>query len=70
MYGKRTVSIDGLKIGGNNPVRVESMLKTPLSDLKACLKETEDLATSGCELVRVAFPDISLAGNLKKIIEL
>ena len=70
MYGKRTVSIDGLKIGGNNPVRVESMLKAPLSDLKACLKETEDLATSGCELVRVAFPDISLAGNLKKIIEL
>lgn len=70
MHGKRTVSIDGLEIGGNNPVRVESMLKTPLSDLNACLKETEELLISGCELVRVAFPDLSLSDNLKKIVEL
>lgn len=67
MCSKKTVNIDGLKIGGNNPIRVESMLKTSLADLDACLLESEMLAQNGCELVRVAFPDLSFANNLKKL---
>ena len=51
------VEIEGLKIGGGAPVRVESMLKTRLSYLDGCLSECEALARSGCELARVALPD-------------
>lgn len=61
MGSARSVTINGLKIGGGAPVRVESMLKSRLTDLAACLRETERLAAAGCELARVALPDIALA---------
>jgi (E)-4-hydroxy-3-methylbut-2-enyl-diphosphate synthase len=65
---RKIVDIDGLKIGGGNPVRVESMLKTPLSDLGGCLHETEDLLLCGCELARVALPDMALVENFKQLV--
>ena len=61
----RSVSVGHLKIGGNNPVRVESMLKTPLDDLDGCALELHRLAKAGCEMVRVAFPDPSKAEALR-----
>jgi (E)-4-hydroxy-3-methylbut-2-enyl-diphosphate synthase len=45
-------------IGEGTPVRVESMLKVPLSDLGGCLQELRELAEAGCEMVRIAFPDL------------
>lgn len=64
----KTVNIGGITIGGDAPVRVESMLKTPLMDIEGCAAEIENLAAEGCELVRVALPDISFLNNLRKII--
>lgn len=64
----KTVDISGLKIGGHNPVRVESMLKTALCDVDACFEETEKLRAAGCELARVAFPDMSVAENFKALV--
>ena len=69
MGSRKTVSIDGLTIGGNSPVRVESMLKTSLTDIAGCIKEAEILFKDGCELVRVSFPDLSVASYFKKLIE-
>lgn len=69
MGSRKTVCIDGLYIGGSNPVRVESMLKTPLADIDACIREIGLLTNEGCELVRVSFPDLALAGNLKTLIQ-
>ena len=69
MGSRRTVNVNGLEIGGNSPVRVESMLKTPLTDIDGCRREAEALYNEGCELVRVSFPDLSLAKNLKSLIE-
>jgi|GEM_PF-4767558 len=60
----RSVSVGSLEIGGNNPVRVESMLKTPLENLEGCANELHGLAQAGCEMVRVAFPDSSKAEAL------
>lgn len=68
MGSGRSVKIAGLTIGGRSPVRVESMLKTPLSDVGLCLAELQSLAACGCELVRVALPDTSLAQNLKMLV--
>jgi (E)-4-hydroxy-3-methylbut-2-enyl-diphosphate synthase len=60
----RSVSVGSLEIGGNNPVRVESMLKTPLENPEECAIELHGLAEAGCEMVRVAFPDPSKAEAL------
>lgn len=60
----RSVSVGSLEIGGSNPVRVESMLKTSLDDIEGCTLELHRLAETGCEMVRVAFPDPSKAEAL------
>jgi (E)-4-hydroxy-3-methylbut-2-enyl-diphosphate synthase len=59
MGSARSVDIGGVKFGRGAPVRVESMLKTPLSDLETCIEELRVLKKAGCELARVAFPDES-----------
>jgi len=61
----RSVSVGSLGIGGKNPVRVESMLKTPLENSEECAIELHSLAEAGCEMVRVAFPDPSKAEALR-----
>lgn len=65
---KRRLVIGSLSIGGGAPIRVESMLKTPLNEGDSCLKELDELINAGCELVRVAFPDISLKEDLAELV--
>ncbi|HAK40710.1 MAG TPA: 1-hydroxy-2-methyl-2-(E)-butenyl 4-diphosphate synthase, partial [Synergistaceae bacterium] len=65
----RNVKVGQLGIGNGFPVRVESMLRTPLHDLQGCLEEVRLLAVEGCELVRIAFPEMVLSGNLSKLVE-
>jgi (E)-4-hydroxy-3-methylbut-2-enyl-diphosphate synthase len=69
MGSAKSVVISGTPFGGSSPVRVESMLKTPLSDTEGCMSELALLKSSGCELVRIAFPDESVRANLKYIVE-
>lgn len=54
------VSIGGLTIGGQAPIRVESMLKFPLSDYDMCLRQCNLLQESGCELPRGVFPQLHI----------
>ncbi|MDR3075908.1 MAG: (E)-4-hydroxy-3-methylbut-2-enyl-diphosphate synthase [Synergistaceae bacterium] len=68
MGSAKHVTINGTRFGGASPVRVESMLKTPLSDLDGCAAELAELKNAGCELVRIAFPDESSRANLKHLI--
>jgi (E)-4-hydroxy-3-methylbut-2-enyl-diphosphate synthase len=70
MGSKVSVNIGGLEVGGNTPVRVESMLKTFLSDVEGCAAELEALHSEGCELVRVAFPERALSDNLKEVVSI
>jgi len=65
MLKSKVVEIADLAIGGNNPIRVESMLKTPLP----ALKEIKSLEKAGCELLRVAVPNkeaIPIISKIKK----
>jgi len=48
------INIGGVKVGGDNPVSVQSMTNTETSDLKATLAQIRSLSKLGCELVRVA----------------
>ena len=67
MGSRKKVDIKGLTIGGSSPVRVESMIKTPLYELEECAGECIALAKEGCELIRVSLPDITLSDNLRSL---
>ena len=69
MGSRKSVSVNGLTIGGGAPVRVESMLKTPLTNVEGCIADAEALRAAGCELARVSLPDLSLAANLGKLVK-
>ena len=68
MGSSKYVAINGIRFGGNAPVRVESMLKTPLTNAENCAVELDELSKAGCELVRIAFPDESCKADLKYLI--
>lgn len=65
----RRLNIGSISIGGGSPIRVESMLKRPLSDFDEALSQTISLADSGCEMVRVALPSLADEKNLSKLIK-
>ena len=69
----RPVKIGKLTIGGGNPVRVQSMTQTKTHDLASTVKQIHDLEKAGCEIIRVAVPDIESAkaiGAIKKQIKI
>jgi (E)-4-hydroxy-3-methylbut-2-enyl-diphosphate synthase len=65
----RIISIGGVKIGGKTPVSVQSMTKTDTRDIKRTVQQIKGLERIGCEIVRVAVPDMEAAEKLGKIRE-
>ncbi len=65
----RKVRIGDVEVGGGAPVSVQSMTKTPTTDVKATLAQIEKLAGAGCEIVRVAVPTKSAAAALAEIVK-
>jgi (E)-4-hydroxy-3-methylbut-2-enyl-diphosphate synthase len=63
----RQINIGGVKIGGGAPVVVQSMTSTPTQDVGATVKQIDRLRNAGCELVRLAVPDMKAASALKEI---
>ncbi|MCX7829100.1 MAG: flavodoxin-dependent (E)-4-hydroxy-3-methylbut-2-enyl-diphosphate synthase [Thermanaerothrix sp.] len=63
------MSIGGLSIGGGSPIRVESMLKTPLDDAEGCIKELHRLKEAGCELVRTSYRDLQQEPWLREVVK-
>ena len=53
----KTVRVGNVKIGGNNPISVQSMTNTITSDTLSTLKQIEKLVIEGADLVRVSCPD-------------
>ncbi|HHE51647.1 MAG TPA: flavodoxin-dependent (E)-4-hydroxy-3-methylbut-2-enyl-diphosphate synthase, partial [Candidatus Acetothermia bacterium] len=64
---RRVVNIGGVKIGGGNPIAVQSMTNTDTSDVDATVAQIERLQEAGCEIVRVAVPDAVAAAALPRI---
>ena len=67
MNKTRVVQIGNLKIGGGNPIRVQSMCNTDTRDAAATIKQILDLEDAGCEIIRVAVPDMVAAKAIKDI---
>ncbi|MBE6729494.1 MAG: flavodoxin-dependent (E)-4-hydroxy-3-methylbut-2-enyl-diphosphate synthase [Ruminococcaceae bacterium] len=53
------VKLNNITIGAGNPVTVQSMLNVPADDLEGNVKQAIELEKAGCDIIRVAVPDIS-----------
>ncbi|OGS45877.1 MAG: 4-hydroxy-3-methylbut-2-en-1-yl diphosphate synthase [Elusimicrobia bacterium RIFOXYD2_FULL_34_15] len=63
----RKVKIGNIFIGGGEPVRIQSMTKTKTADWKSTVNQIKKLQACGCEIIRVAVPDMDSAKVLSKI---
>ena len=57
----RQIVVGGIPIGGGAPVVIQSMLNTPTTDVEASLKQIRQLAAAGCQIARLAVPNMESA---------
>jgi len=65
----RQVKAGNVGIGGDNPIRVQSMITCDTMDTQASIQETMELADAGCEIVRITAPTVKDARNLENIVK-
>ncbi|MEK9874521.1 MAG: flavodoxin-dependent (E)-4-hydroxy-3-methylbut-2-enyl-diphosphate synthase [Pelagibacteraceae bacterium] len=63
----KTISIGDVKIGGDNPISVQSMTNTLTTDIKATIEQINAIHKEGADLVRVSCPDEESSKALKEI---
>ncbi|MBN1189453.1 MAG: flavodoxin-dependent (E)-4-hydroxy-3-methylbut-2-enyl-diphosphate synthase [Dehalococcoidales bacterium] len=63
----KAIQIGGVTVGGGAPVSVQSMTKTDTRDSRATINQIRELEECGCEIIRVAVPDMEAALALKEI---
>lgn len=66
-FKTRVVNIGGVALGGDNPIRVQSMTTTNTLDTKATVEQTIKIIEAGADYVRITAPSIKEAENLKEI---
>src|SRR5687768_14387471 len=65
----REISLGKLKLGGANPVRVQSMTTPKTDDVEAVVKQIKDLEAAGCEIIRVTVNNQEAADALPAILK-
>src|SRR5216117_313998 len=65
----REVKVGNVGIGGDNPIRVQSMITCDTMDTQASIQQTIELADAGCEIVRITAPTVKDARNLENIVQ-
>ena len=63
----KVINVGKVKVGGNNPISVQSMTNTLTTDINATIKQINDIQNEGADLVRVSCPDESSSKALKEI---
>lgn len=66
-YKTREVQIGEIPLGGDNPIRIQSMTITDTMDTKGTVEQTIRMIESGCDYVRITAPSIKEAQNLENI---
>ncbi|AFH48034.1 (E)-4-hydroxy-3-methylbut-2-enyl-diphosphate synthase [Ignavibacterium album JCM 16511] len=66
-YKTREVYIGDIPLGGNNPIRIQSMTTTDTMNTEATVAQTIRMVEAGCEYVRITAPSINEARNLENI---
>ena len=64
----REVKVGHVGVGGDNPIRVQTMLISDTMNTEACVKEAIPIIEAGCEILRITAPSINDARNLKNIV--
>ena len=63
----KEVSIGNVKIGGKNPIAIQSMTNTKTEDVTATVAQILELEKAGCDIIRCAVPTMEAAKALKDI---
>jgi (E)-4-hydroxy-3-methylbut-2-enyl-diphosphate synthase len=63
----KAIQVGGVTVGGGAPVVVQSMTKTDTRDARATIEQITELTDCGCEIIRVAVPDMEAANSIKQI---
>ena len=63
----KTVQIGNRVIGGGNPILIQSMTNTKTENVEATVKQINELASAGCDIIRCAVPTMDAAKALKEI---
>ena len=64
----KVINVGKIKVGGDNPISVQSMTNTLTSDVKATIKQINEIQSEGADLVRVSCPDEPSTKALKEIV--
>src|SRR5579864_895541 len=64
----REVRVGKVGVGGDNPIRVQSMITCDTMDTQASILQTIELANVGCEIVRITAPTVKDSRNLENIV--
>jgi (E)-4-hydroxy-3-methylbut-2-enyl-diphosphate synthase len=64
---KRQILVGGVPIGGDAPVSIQSMLNTKTTDVEGSLEQIKRLEIAGCQIVRLAVPDMDAAKGFREI---
>ena len=65
----KEIKVGKVKVGGNNPISVQSMTNTLTSDIQATIRQINDIHEEGADIVRVSCPDEESTSALKQIIK-
>ncbi len=65
----KQIKVGNVLVGGGAPVSIQSMTNTRTDDVEATLRQIRELAAAGCEIIRVAVPDMAAAKAGGKIKE-
>ena len=65
----KVINVGDVKIGGDNPITVQSMTNTLTTNIKATIKQINEIHNEGADLVRVSCPDESSSKALKEIVK-
>ena len=63
----RQIMVGGVPIGGGAPVAIQSMLNTKTTDVAGSLNQIKQLATAGCQIARLAVPNLEAARGFAEI---
>ena len=63
----KVINVGAVKVGGDNPISVQSMTNTLTTNVKATIKQINDIAEEGADIVRVSCPDKESTLALKEI---
>ena len=64
----KTINLGNVKVGGDNPISVQSMTNTLTTDVKSTIKQINEIQNEGADLVRVSCPDQASAKALREIV--